>query len=117
VSGTPILATTGTVTLVISLTNAYFEMLVDIVTRSNGPAGTLLADGHYIAYGGTAPTIGSATGAPAVAPITSGGQTGPAASSAADLTADWALAVTLTHGANQAANTATGMHYTLESMN
>lgn len=111
------LATTGTVTLVISLTNARFEFEVDLVTRTNGTSGAILADGRAICYGGTAPTIGSATGAPAVAPMTVGGQTGPANSAAVDLTVDWPLVITATHGANQAANTLTGMHYTLESLN
>lgn len=115
VSGT-VLATTGTVTLLISMTNAYFDIDVMIQTRTNGSSGTLLADGISRTFGGTAPTIGSATGAPAVSPLTAGGQTAPAVATV-DLTADTALSLTLTHGANNASNTATGQHYTLESMN
>jgi hypothetical protein len=115
VSGT-ILTKTGTITLLISMTNAYFDIEIMLQTRSNGSAGTILADGLARAFGGTAPTIGSATGAPAIAPMTNGGQTVPAAV-AVDLTADVALSLTLTHGANNAANTATGQHYTLESLN
>jgi hypothetical protein len=115
VAGT-ILTKTGTITLLISMTNAYFDMDIMIQTRSNGSAGTLLADGIARAFGGTAPTIGSATGAPAIAPMTNGGQTVPA-TAAVDLTADTALSITITHGANSASNTATGQHYTAESLN
>jgi hypothetical protein len=49
--------------------------------------------------------------------MTVGGQTGPADSVDVDLTVDWPLAVTIQHGAQSASNTATGMHYLLESMN
>lgn len=115
VAGT-ILCKTGTVTLLVSMTNAYFDLDLTVQTRSNGSSGTLLADGIARAFGGTAPTIGSATGAPAIAPMTNGGQTVPAAA-AVDLTADTALSVTITHGASSASNTATGQHYSLESMN
>jgi hypothetical protein len=115
VAGT-LLTKTGTVTLLISMTNAYFDLDIMIQTRSNGSAGTLLADGIARAFGGTAPTIGSATGAPAIAPMTNGGQTVPAAATC-DLTADTALALTVTHGASSGSNTITGQHYTLESLN
>jgi hypothetical protein len=115
VSGT-VLATTGTVTLLVSITNGYFEIPYEIQTRSNGSSGTLLVNGHSKTFAATAPTIGSATGAPAIAPFTAGGQTAPAAVTV-DLTADTALAITVTHGAASASNTITGMQYTLESMN
>ena len=115
VSGT-LLAASGTVTLLISMSNAYFDIEIMLQTRSNGSAGTILADGIARAFGGTAPTIGSATGAPAIAPMTAGGQTAPAAVTV-DLTADTALSITIQHGANSSSNTATGQHYTLESLN
>lgn len=115
VSGTT-LATTGTVTLLVSITNGYFEIPYEIQTRSNGSTGSLLVNGHSKTFAATAPTIGSATGAPAISPFTAGGQTAPAAVTV-DLTADTALAVTITHGAASASNSATGMQYTLESMN
>lgn len=114
--GGTVLCTTGTVTLLISQTNAYWELEVDLQTRSNGISGTILADGHVKVFSGTAPTIGSATGAPAIAPLTAGGQTAPAAVTC-DLNADTALAITITHGASSGSNTITGMHETLESMN
>lgn len=117
VAGT-LLATTGTITLLVSMTNAYFDMEVTMTVRTNGAAGVsaILADGVARAFGGTAPTIGSATGAPAISPVTAGGQTAPATASP-DLTIDEALSITITHGANSGSNTATGQHYTLESMN
>lgn len=110
------LAITGTVTLLVSITNGYFEFEVMIQTRSNGTTGTLLVDGVSKTFAATAPTIGSATGAPAIAPMTAGGQTAPAAVTV-DLTADTALACTVQHGAASASNTLTGMHLTLESLN
>ena len=115
VAGTMI-CKTGTITLLISMTNAYFDIEVLLQTRSNGASGSVLGDGIARVFGGTAPTIGSATGAPAIAPLTNGGQTVPAAATL-DLTADTALSVTITHGANSSSNTITGQHYTIESMN
>lgn len=119
VAGT-LLCGTGTVTLLVSLTNCLFEIEFEIQTRTNdttGGIGVLIANGKSISYGGTAPTIGSATGAPAVSPMTNGGQSGPAQVGSLTLNADTALSVTLTHGANNAANTATGQQFTLESKN
>jgi len=115
VAGT-LICKTGTVTLLISMTNALFEIEVELQTRSNGSTGTVMGNGKAVAFGGTAPTIGSATGAPAVSPMTNGGQTVPAAATL-DLTADTALSITLTHGANSGSNTATGLQYSIESKN
>lgn len=115
VAGT-VICKTGTVTLLISMTNALFEIDVELQTRSNGASGTIMGNGKAVAFGGTAPTIGSATGAPAVSPMTNGGQTVPATATC-DLTADTALSITLTHGANSASNTATGLQYSIESKN
>jgi hypothetical protein len=115
VGGTSI-TKTGTITLLVSMTNAYWDLDLVIQTRSNGATGTLFANGLVREFGGTAPTIGSATGAPAVAPMTNGGQTVPATASV-DLTADTALSLAITHGANSASNTATAQIYNVESMN
>ena len=115
VAGT-VICITGTVTLLVSMTNALFYFEAWITVRSNGSSGTLMGNGIAMAFGGTAPTIGSATGAPAVAPMTAGGQTVPAVATV-DLTADTALAVTLQHGASSGSNTATGIQETLESWN
>jgi len=49
--------------------------------------------------------------------MTVAGQTAPAPSAAVDLTVDWALAVSIQHGAANASNTATGLHYNLEALN
>lgn len=115
VAGT-LICKTGTVTLLISMTNAYFQCEVELQTRANGSAGSVMGNGHAVAFGGTAPTIGSATGAPAWAPMTNGGQTVPAAATL-DLTADTPLSVTITHGAANASNTLTGQQYHIESKN
>lgn len=115
VAGT-LLATTGTVTLLVSITNGYVEIDVELQTRSNGSSGSLMVNGSSRTFAATAPTIGSATGAPALSPLTAGGQTAPAAVTA-DLSADTALSFTLTHGASSASNTATALQYTVQSMN
>jgi len=115
VAGT-VICKTGTITTLISLTAALFELEVDLQTRSNGASGTIMGNGIARVFGATAPTIGSATGAPAVAPMTNGGQITPAAATC-DLTADTALAVTVTHGAASASNTVTGLQYTIISGN
>jgi hypothetical protein len=119
-TGGTVLATSGTVTLLVSMTNALFTIELMVQTRANdvtGGAGVLFANGEAVAFGGTAPTIGSATGAPATSPMTAGGQTAPAQVSSLTLNADTALSLTITHGANSASNTATGQLYSVESMN
>ena len=115
VAGT-VICKSAAITQLISLTAAYWDFKVDIQTRSNGATGTVMGNGDARVFGATAPTIGSATGAPAVAPMTAGGQITPATATL-DLTADTALSITVTHGAASASNTVTGLQYTIESMN
>jgi hypothetical protein len=103
-------------TQLISLTAAYWDIEVNIQTRTNGSSGTLMGNGLARVFGATAPTIGSATGAPAIGPMTNGGQITPAAATV-DLTADTALSITVTMGASSASNIVIGNQYTLESMN
>lgn len=107
----------GAITQVISLTNALWELDILFNVRTNGATGTIMGNGVARVYGATAPTVGSATGAPAIAPLTVGGQTAPAASAAIDLTVDQALSVTVQHGAASASNTVTGLQYVLEALN
>jgi hypothetical protein len=111
-----VICKSAAMTQLISLTAAYWDLDVVIGTRTNGAAGTVMGNGLARVFGATAPTIGSATGAPAVGPMTAGGQITPAVATL-DLTADTALSLTVTHGAASASNTLTGLQYTLESMN
>ena len=115
VSGT-VMALTGAITQVISLTAAAWDLDILVQTRSNGSSGTVMAIGTARVFGATAPTIGSATGAPAIAPMTQGGQTTPAVATL-DLTADTALAISVQHGAASSSNTLTGLNYVGESLN
>ena len=115
VSGTAF-SKTSAMTQLISLTNAYWELYVTLQTRTNGSSGSIMANGHAFVFGATAPTIGSATGAPAVSPFTDGGQTVPAAHTL-DLTADTALSLTITMGANTSGNNVQGLNYNGESLN
>lgn len=116
VSGT-LLSKTDAMTALVSMTNAAWECMTELQVRSNGATGTIMANGIAHVFGATAPTIGSATGAPATAPMTVGGQTGPAASGSAALNADTALSLSIAMGASDAANTFTGLDYTLEALN
>lgn len=116
VAGT-VICKSGTITQVISLANALWDVEVYITVRSNGATGTVMGNGVARMFGATAPTIGSATGAPAIAPMTNAGQTGPAVATL-DLTADTALAVTAQMGSGaSASNIIQGTNYTLESLN
>ncbi len=115
VAGT-VLATTGTITVLISASHWLWDIDLIIQTRTNGSSGTLMTNGVARFYGGTAPTVGSATGAPAISPMTAGGQTTPATASV-DLTADTALSLTVTHGSNSSSDTSIGLNYTIEALN
>ncbi len=92
VAGT-LLADSGTVTTVASVTNAIWQSWIRMTTRTNGSAGSLFAMGEMMLYGAVAPTVGSATGAPGIAAMSSGGITAPAAVTV-DLTVDTALSIT-----------------------
>jgi hypothetical protein len=115
VTGT-VLADSGAVTTIASVTNAVWLVRLRITTRLNGATGALFAMGEAVLYGAAAPTVGSATGAPAVAAMTAGGITAPAAVTA-DLTADTALALTALWSAASASNTLTGHNYYVDSPN
>lgn len=114
--GGTLLCTTGTITQLVSITNGYFEFEVDLVCRASGSSGSIMANGVARVFAATAPTIGSATGAPAIAPMTAGGQTAPAAVTV-NLAADTALSVTCQMGASNASNIIQGLQYSLESCN
>jgi hypothetical protein len=115
VSG-PVICITGTITTLISLTAAVWDLDILVQTRSNGNPGTVMGIGKATVYGATAPTIGSATGAPAVAPMTQGGQVTPAVASI-DLTGDTQLAITGQMGQSNAGCTIIGLNYQGESLN
>ncbi len=110
-----LLADSGTVTTVASVTSAIWKVYFRLVTRSNGATGTLFAIGELFLFGAVAATVGSATGAPGIAPMGVAGITVPAVSAACDLTADTALALTATW--SSASNSLTGHNYFLDSPN
>jgi hypothetical protein len=122
VAGT-ILAKSSTVTTTsgvgggASMTAAW-TMNIDIQTRSNGSAGTLMTNGDVTLFTSTAGTAGTVTNYGMPLPIVSGstGGTTPVAV-AVDLTADTALAITGLWGTANAANSIIGLHYVLESLN
>lgn len=115
VAGT-ILCKSAAVTTPSGVTAATWNIDVIMTTRSNGSAGTIMANGDASVYAAVAATVASATGGAADTPMTAGGVTVPAVATV-DLTADTALAVTLTWSAQSASNTATGLNYTIESLN
>lgn len=107
-SGT-VIATTAAITTPSSVTNALFDIELLITTRSNGSAGTVMANGEVTLHTGTA-------GSPTDAALTAGGQTAPATVSL-DLTADTAFTITATWGTASASNTLTSLNYVIESLN
>jgi len=110
-----LLLDSGTVTLP-TVTNAIWWIEATLQTRSNGSTGTIFGMGLLVINGTTAPTVGSATGAPAIATMSAGGLSAPAASTV-DLTTDKALSLTATWSAASASNTLTGHNYHLISGN
>lgn len=93
-----------------------FEFLIQ--TRSNGSSGTLMTNGEVITYTSSAPTAGTVAnyGLPQILASGSTGGTTPVAVTC-DLTADTALALTVTWGTSNAANSIQGIQYTLEALN
>ncbi len=115
VAGT-VICKTGTVTVLISASHWLWDVDLIMTVRSNGATGTVMGNGVARFFSGTAPTVGSATGAPAVAAMTAGGALTPAVATL-DLTADTALALTVTHGSNSSSDTSIGLNYTIEALN
>lgn len=114
VAGT-LLWDSGTITTA-TVTAATWGMQVVIQSRANGATGSLFSMGWAEVGSAAAPTVGSATGAPARGIYGSAGDDTPAAVTV-DLTTDKALSVSATWSAASASNTLTGHIYTLESLN
>lgn len=114
--GGTLIVKSATITTPSGVTHVPWDLEILLTTRSNGSSGTLMANGFVMVHSGAAPTVASATGAPAVAPITNGGVTTPAVATV-DLTADTALALTVTWGTANASNTITGHNYYIEALN
>lgn len=93
-----------------------FEAVIQV--RSNGSAGTVMANGESIMYTATAATAGTVTHYGMAMPLASGstGGTTPVAVTV-DLTADTALSFTAIWGTANAANSIQGLNYTIESLN
>lgn len=115
VAGT-LITQTAAITTVTSTTSAMWDLEVILSTRAVGTTGSILGWGVFRAYAGVAGTIASATGEALVTPFGSAGILAPAAVTI-DTTADTALALTVTWGTANAANTITGLDYSIESMN
>lgn len=114
VAGTQ-LSSSGAITMVASQTNAIWMTYNRLIVRTNGASGTVFCMGMAILFNATAPTVGSATGAPGIAPMGSAGITAPAASAAIDLTADTAFSNTVQH--SSASNASTGHNRFLDAPN
>lgn len=87
-----------------------------IMTRANGASGSLFVMGEALVGSAAAPTVGSATGAPAVGVFGSAGDDTPAAVTV-DLSVDTPLAITAQWGTASASNTITGHQYLIRSWN
>jgi hypothetical protein len=122
VSGT-VLAKSSTATLTSGVgggasMTAMWSAEIVLQVRSNGSSGTLMTNGEVIMYTSTAGTAGTVTNYGMPMPLASGstGGTTPVAVSA-DLTADTALAFTVTWGTQNSANSIQLTNYTIESFN
>lgn len=115
VSGT-LLCTTPTITTPSGVSTVPWMLTVIMTVRSNGSAGTIMANGIVHVFSGSAPTVASATGAPGTAPMTAGGATAPATASL-DFTSNQNLSVTATWGTASSSNTLTGLNEIVESLN
>ena len=116
VSGT-VIWDSGTMTCGSGVTAALWSIpALDIIVRSNGSSGTVFVMGETMIGSALAPTVGSATGAPAAGVYGSAGDDTPAAVTV-DLTADTALSITGTWSAASASNTLTGHQWFLWSHN
>ena len=98
------------------VTAAVWKVEVFMTVRSNGATGTIMGNGTSTVFAAVAGTVGSATGAAAVQPMTAGGVTTPAVATV-DFTAAQAFALTLTWSAADASNTATGLNQGLLALN
>lgn len=114
-SGT-VICKTAACTTPSGVTNAAWDLDVIMTVRSNGATGTVMGNGTARVFAAVAGTVASATGEGLVTPLTNGGVVTPAAATL-DLTADTALALTMTWSAASASNTTTGLNYVLESLN
>jgi hypothetical protein len=92
------------------------ELIIQV--RGNGASGSLFTMGQATLFTSTAATAGTVTNYGLDIPIASGstGGTTPVAVTA-DLTADTALALTVTWGTANAANSIQGHQYILEALN
>lgn len=95
---------------------AMWQLEIVLTVRTNGSAGTVMANGFGQMWSSTVPTAGTATNMGTTFPLCNGGQTTPALATV-DLTADTALSLTATWGTNNAANTLQGLNYLIESLN
>lgn len=114
VSGT-VIWDSGTITTT-TVTAALFGLELLIQTRSNGATGTVFVIGDAEVGSAAAPTVASATGAPARGFFGSAGDDTPAAVTV-NLTADTALSISAQWSAASASNTLTGHIYLLEGLN
>lgn len=107
VAGT-LLAETEAITMGSGVSNVNWSIDVDIVCRTTGSSGSVLAMGEARVH----------TSATAVSHNVFGvsGYDAPAAVSSLNLATDWPLAIAATWGTSSASNTLTGMQLSIESV-
>ena len=111
-----LLADSGPITLA-AVTKAIFNITARIQTRANGAAGSLFVLGRAEVGGTVAPTVGSATGAPAIAQMGSAGILAPVPVTCDLASAAVPLSLTAQFSASNAANAITGHNYIGQSPN
>lgn len=106
-SGNTICATSALTCSATAFTNAIWSCYIDIITRTNGSAGTLMGMGEF--WAGNLATV-------APSGMGSAGATTPATSTF-DLTQDLALSFTAQWSAANASNSIQGINYLIEALN
>jgi len=98
------------------VTAALWDVEIDVTVQAYSASGTIMANGKATVFAGVTPTVGSATGAPAISAMTNGGVITPALATGLNLYTDQALSLTATWGAADPANTLTGLQEYLWSL-
>jgi hypothetical protein len=112
-----VVAKTPLVTCPSGVTDAPFEIDVEISTRTNGASGVLFGQGHAIYHSGSAsPAVGTLAGSSQVVPMTSAGATVPATVTR-DLTVDMDIIATAIYSASSASNKVQYTDYAIAERN
>jgi len=116
VSGT-VLCKSAAIVTASGVTAALWSVDIELTVQTYSATGTIMANGWATVGAGVAPTVSSATGAPAVSAMTNGGVVTPALATGLNLLTDQSLSLTATWGTASASNTLTGLQQNTRGLN